>query len=93
MATAQQTVALKRSNADRLNQLAALGRSGSTATYNKVIDEYNGVLAQIKARPLPDFASNPDLLTAGLKKSLDDAVAQLTKAAADHDASVKAINQ
>jgi len=92
MAAAQQTVALKRSNADRLNQLAALGRSGSTSTYNKVIDEYNGVLAQLRARPLPDFANNPDLLTGDLQKSLDAAIAQLTKAAADHDAAIKAIN-
>jgi hypothetical protein len=90
MAEAQQTVALKRSNADRLNQLAALGRAGSTATYNKVIDEYNGVLAQIRARPLPDFANDPTLLTTSLNKSIDDAVAQMTKAAADHDAAIKA---
>jgi hypothetical protein len=92
MAQAQQTVALKRSNADRLTQLAALGRSGSTSTYNKVIDEYNGVLAQLRTRPLPDFASNPDLLTADLQKSLADTVAQLTKAAADHDAAITALN-
>ena len=93
MAVAQQTVALKRSNADRLNQLAALGRSGSTATYNQVIAEYNGVLAQLRVRPLPDFASNPDILTRDLNKSLDDSIARLTKAAGDHDAAIKAINQ